>query len=338
MPDLKNLLPLVYNDVLPYPYEKLYSEARNEPIAVFQTSGTTGIPKAVIMKHGTFAAMDAYQLIPFLGGEKTSVDLWRGSAYFNGFPLFHTGCYLWLLGFGVFLNLVSVLPPPIPLNAKFINSVHASGRVQGSVLPPSFIVDLAGNDIYFSNLKHLEYIVYAGGPLSKETGDKISSVTRLMTEIGATESAMYALQLSDHPDWQYVKFSRFLGYELRPHDSAPSVGNLFELVFVRKEDLLPFQGVFSTFPELHEYRTKELYSKHPSNPDFWMYRGRTDVIIAFSNAEKLNPVDMEKIITSHSTVQAALIAGHGRFQASLLIEPAKPCSSIDEKRKLLDEF
>lgn len=343
-PDLEYFLPLVDKDAdnLHYIYEKTFSEAQYDPIVVLQTSGTTGIPKAVVMKHGTFACMDSYQLIPSLGGKRTSGDFWKGSTYFNAFPLFHTGCYLWLLGFSVFYEIPSVFPPAGsgPLTAKMIDLIHASGKVQGSILPPSFLVDLVQSSTSYQNLQRLRYIGYAGGPLAKEIGDKVTPITRLMTQIGSTESAIYPIELSDHEDWEYVKYSPFLGYEYRAWDDDSNVDDLYQLIIVRDEKCRQFQGVFSTFPELQEYATKDLYSRHPTEEGYWKFRGRTDDIIAFSNAEKFNPVDVEKIISAHPAVAAALVAGQGRFQASLLIEPR--CNftfgTQDETRKLLDEI
>ena len=80
---------------------------------------------------------------------------------------------------------------------------------------------------------------------------------------------------------------------------------------------------------------KDLYDKHPSKPSVMRHRGRTDDIIAFSTGEKFNPVTLEATITAHPAILSALVAGHGRFQASLLVEP-KTFSA--DKDYLLDEI
>ncbi|KAB5545666.1 hypothetical protein GE09DRAFT_1224624 [Coniochaeta sp. 2T2.1] len=54
------------------------------------------------------------------------------------------------------------------------------------------------------------------------------------------------------------------------------------------------QQVYYTFPNLKtEWSTKDLYKKHPTLPDHWMYHGGTDNIIVFSNGEKLKPSTVE---------------------------------------------
>lgn len=50
-------------------------------------------------------------------------------------------------------------------------------------------------------------------------------------------------------------------------------------------------------------------------------------MIVFSNGEKLNPVRMEKIISTHTVVKSALVVGHGRSQSALLVELADGQSS-----------
>jgi long-subunit acyl-CoA synthetase (AMP-forming) len=50
-----------------------------------------------------------------------------------------------------------------------------------------------------------------------------------------------------------------------------------------------------------------LYEPHPTKPDTWLYRGRTDELLVLSNGEKVRPLAMEAIINSHSEVSACLM-------------------------------
>ncbi|MCJ1475982.1 hypothetical protein MMC13_004646 [Lambiella insularis] len=153
-----------------------------------------------------------------------------------------------------------------------------------------------------------------------------------MTLFGTSEAATYPTELHEG-QWEYMRFSPFFGHEYRCHD-----GELYELVLVRKKELDLFQGVFATFPKLSDYFTHDLFSKHPTRSDLWIYRGRSDDIISFTNAEKFNPVDMERTISAHPAVLAAIVSGHGRPQASLLIQPRKLPTTEEEREDLLDEI
>ena len=317
---------------LTYEYAKTFAQARYEPFAVFHTSGSTGIPKPVVMTHGTFAAMDACQLIPRWGGKATYIECMRGTRFFSGFPLFHTAGCSHLFKVAFIQGLVPVLPPPVPLTATIIDSIHRNADAQGSIMPPFFLKELVENKDFRANLSKLQYLGYSGGTLPKRIGDKMPSAVKLMTFYGTTEAATYPIELHDE-EWEYMRDSPFFGHEYRKHDRE-----LFELVIVRDTKLELFQVVFATFPDCHEYHTKDLYSKHPSKPDLWIYRGRSDDIISFLNAEKFNPVDMERTISSHPSVLAAVVAGHGRPQASLLIEPKQIPTTDAEQEELLSQI
>ncbi|MCJ1250944.1 hypothetical protein MMC30_008173 [Trapelia coarctata] len=144
---------------------------------------------------------------------------------------------------------------------------------------------------------------------------------------------MLPVELNDDEDWQYLKFSPCMGGEFCPRED-----NLHELVIVRDPKYEHCQGIFATFPDLKEYAMKDLYSKHPSKPDYWVYQGRTDDVIVVSNAEKLNPVTMEGIIGSHPEVLSALIVGQGYFQSALFIEARQPPTTDADKAKLLESI
>ena len=329
-PDVGYFLHLDCKDNPLYTFSKTYEQARYEPFGVFHTSGSTGIPKPVIMTHGTFTAMDACQLIPSQGGQPTYLECIRDTRLFSGFPLFHTAGCSHLFKAAFVRGLTPVLPPPIPLTADIINLIHVHGDVQGSIMPPFFLTQLVENTESCANLSRLKYIGYSGGSLAKEIGDQVPSSVRLMTLFGTTEAATYPTELHED-DWQYMRYSLFLGHEYRAHDDE-----LFELVILRRPELDMYQGVFATFPQLQEYWTNDLYSKHPTEADLWVYRGRSDDIISFSNSEKFNPVDMESAISAHPSVLAAVVVGQGRPCAALLIQP-KHIPTTDTEASTLRE-
>ena len=123
-------------------------------------------------------------------------------------------------------------------------------------------------------------------------GNKIATRTHLLTAFGCTEAGVYALELPEAENWHYIKLSPAMGYEMRH-----SAEDLHELYFVRHLKLADIQPIFATFPNISEYPTKDLFSKHPTKDDLWLCRGRADDIIAYSTGEKMNP----------------LIRGHGKW-------------------------
>lgn len=125
-----------------------------------------------------------------------------------------------------------------------------------------------------------------------------------------------------------------MGAEWRLHD--PENG-IYELAVRRKDPMEPLdQPVFYTFPELTEWSTGDLFRAHPTLKDHWMYHGRADNIIVFSNGEKLNPVTIEDSIVGHPSIKGALVVGQDRFQPALILEPTTPPETEEESQAIID--
>lgn len=321
------------NNADPYPFQGTFEEVKNKTFVILHTSGSTGIPKPVHVPHMVFSSQDAQQLIPFLGGRPTWVDRIRGKRLFVGLPLFHAAC-LAKMAYSAFTGATLVLPPTVPLTADVVNAVFTHANVDCAIVAPSLIIDIYKNPEYLANtIQRVKSLAYVGGTVSRTIGDDISSKIELVTMFGATETLSHPIELKDDPkDWEYICFSSFTGCAFRPVGDS-----LYEMIVVRNPELSLFQGVFATFPELNEYSTNDLYEAHPTKEGLWRFRMRSDDIICFNNAEKLNPVTMEATITGHSKVQSAVIGGHGQFQACLLLEPKHYLSTPEMTTSFVDE-
>lgn len=232
-----------------------------------------------------------------------------------------------------FYGLVPVLPPNGPINTELVNAMHQLDIVEISILAPSIIEDITKTPAYVENLEGLHAVAYGGGPLSTEAGEVARLATKIYNLMGGLEMYCIATEVIDQEYWEYLSFSPMTGSEFRYHS-----GDLHELFFVRKPEYDLFQAIFATFPDLQEYHTNDLYSKHPTIPGLWRYSGRADDIITLSNGEKLNPITMEHLIESQQDVQAVLVTGQGRFRTALLVEARNPPATKTEKDKLLERI
>ncbi len=319
------------SDVPLYPYKKTFSQARYEPFVVLHTSGSTDVPKIVVQTHGTVAAVDAWHLIPFQGAHPTIISSFAGIRKFMPFPAFHAAGHGMMLPLAVFCEMVPVLPPSnVPLTGEIANLCHLNGNVQGTILPASVLTEMIRTPEYLENLRDLNFVAFGGAPLPKEIGDVVKTVSWPVNWLGATEMCVTPLEKMEAADWEYMKFSPYMGAEFRHHSE-----NLYELVIVRHQALDAYQGIFCTYPELHEYPMKDLYSKHPSKPDLWRYCGRADDVIVFSNGEKMNPLTMEGYVETNKSVKSALVVGSGRFQSAMLIELVVAVNTEEERRSVM---
>ena len=328
VPTLEELLMTEEGPV--YSYTKMYSQAKDEPFVVMHTSGSTGRLKPVSLNHGTAAHPDLFLGAPTLGGKALNMARFSGKCVLFGLPQFHSAAVRFL-AFSIYSNTIPVLLPS-PVSAELIYEAHTHARIDASFLPPSTLADIIRNPEYFDNLKRLQYVTFGGSPLPQEIGNKVKDSVHLFVSFGTTECGFYALDETEPDDWQYAIFSPIMGCELRAFSEG-----LYELFFVRSNDPQKSQGVFSTFPSLEEYSAKDLYSKHPTKEGLWLYEGRRDDVLIFSDTHKFNPQETERILNAHPAVNSALVCGHGRLKAALQFEAKSLPDTKQERSALLEE-
>lgn len=179
--------------------------------------------------------------------------------------------------------------------------------------------------------QHLQTVIYIGGDLPKDIGDRVAQKVHLRCQWGQTETGIVPQLLSPElvpPSptskelWRFVRFHPCVGANFE----EVTDGN-YEFVVKRNKSLRNTQPCF-TVPGLDtletEFRTKDLFIPHPSIPHLWRWLARADDIIVFLNGEKTNPISMEQhIMASNPELSGALVIGAQRFQSALLIEPAE---------------
>lgn len=115
---------------------------------------------------------------------------------------------------------------------------------------------------------------------------------------------------------------------------------LYELVITRTDLINRTQAYFHTCPHLEVFRTRDLFAPIEGTDSWWTFRGRIDNWVTMSNGLKMDPTDMENIISAHPDVKGALVAGSHRFRLCLLIElRSESVPKCDEERQeRLDEL
>jgi nucleoside-diphosphate-sugar epimerase len=194
-----------------------------------------------------------------------------------------------------------------------------------AAIAPLFVEEISKKPELLDFLsKNLSSIFYSGGSVSAAVGEAISQKMKFYSIMGTTECGLFptlhpgeAWPARDWADWNYFKFNPEARIGLQQIS-----GDEYEAVITRDPDPAKEQPVFKVFPERKEYHTGDLYTAHPTKPDLWLYRGRSDDIIVFLTGEKTNPISMEESIAYHPEVRSVLVMGTLRFQAALLIELA----------------
>lgn len=275
------------------------------------------MPKPVHLTNGYFGVFDAAGQIPLPEGRESSIfyDEGQNALLLTVAPFFHLMGFLTFI-VSLFHGVAPVMGPEKPLSVDFITKLIGIGKPTIAMLPPSVLEDLSVSDKGIEAVKTLRSIYFGGAPLSSEAGNKLRQYTKIITAIGSTEVGLIPSLIPENDDdWSYFEWNPYYSLEMR------DVGDgLYEMVIPRPETR-QIHGIFHTFPHLNEYRTNDLYTRHPSNPNLWKYHGRFDDVIVLSNGEKFNPITMEKIIETSPLVSRAVVAGQGRFQSALLVQP-----------------
>ena len=239
------------------------------------------------------------------------------------------------IALNVYWNMTPILGPSrsVP-SAEVIDKYHNLDICDGTILAPGMMEEIAKKPERLQKMRSLKFAIWTGGPFSSPAvGNAIRAKVPISTGLGSTETGVIVLTEQDQDDFEYIGISPMMGIEFRPHSE-----DLYEMVIVKDPKLKDLQYVFLNFPELSEWPMNDLYSKHPTKPDLWRYRGRSDDIVVLASGLKVNPLAMEGVVMSHPEVIAALITGQYHSQPALLVEVREPPAAPDDAAALLDRI
>ena len=233
----------------------------------------------------------------------------------------------------VYWNMPPIMGPPnVPPTPDLASSIIALDFCETAAMFPALLHAMAQKESYLEGLRKLDHVSWVGGPLSPRIANKLRSYVAILPAYGSTENGGLPLNIIDQADYEWMSFSPICGVKFR-HFSE----DLYELVQEKDEKLLPAQFIFLNWPEQTEWRSKDLFSKHPTR-DLWRYQGRADDTFVMANGPTCNPLGMEAVMGTHPQIITALLAGDGREKTTWLLEVHNPPVNEEEKVKLVDEL
>ncbi len=323
-------------------YDTPYDAIEDQSAIIIHSSGTTGIPKAIPLTHGFLGTLDKQSQVPVPEGRQSAIPnrLSHDDLFLSTAPFFHI--------MGIFAGIMSIYrgtpfiyPPPTTTGLTVDSLIQTIQAAQPTVavITPSHIEAVGRSDSALETLSTLRMVCVGGAPLAPEIGAALNKRTNLVSVMGASELGLVlSLVPQNKADWEYFEWNPNYGVRMDACGDADAAGKnendnnnntlFFELVIPRSgggggagRDI---HGIFHTFPHLKtEYRTKDVFSRHPTRPNLWKYEGRLDYTITLADGTKINPVPMEKVIEGHRLVSRAVVIGQRRPRAAVLVEPAE---------------
>lgn len=184
------------------------------------------------------------------------------------------------------------------------------------------------------------------GPLNQATGDFITTRTnaKLWQIIGSTETHLYPLLLPPAEHWKFLDFHPTCGPTIEIVTGALATDNsqLYEIVQNRKADSelgRAFQPVFDIFPELTQWRSRDLVRKIEvgGGQTFYSFQGRIDDLLNLSTGLKVNPLHIETEVSNHPLLSGSLVFGAGRRECGLLLEQKALLGEMRGRKELIEE-
>ncbi|KAK9436565.1 transferase family protein [Metarhizium brunneum] len=333
LPLLDELLDV--DSVAPFPYTKSFEEAIDEPFCFLHTSGSTGVPKPIPWSHGLIGTMDAVRLLPPVDGDDNLLPWtsdWRsGDTIYSSFPMSHGAGIIMDILMPALFELHCVLGPAGVLpNLNVIETLAEHAKIDIWSMVPSLVDEVGEAPEVLSKLKPSKFICASGGPVSPISASKVNDVIRVLNLTGTTEGLFIGNLVTSREDWLWFCFHPYSGFEFKEVEEGT-----YEHWVHRNQHWPLFQGIFHTFPDKDSINLKDLYTRHPTKPNLWAFKGRSDDLVVLSNGYKITPLETEAFITTHPAISGCLIFGTGKPQAGLLVELKDPSSKPDS---LLDSI
>ncbi|KAF8587429.1 L-aminoadipate-semialdehyde dehydrogenase [Ramaria rubella] len=291
-----------WNFTWQYPLE--FSQEGEQPFVIIHSSGSTGYPKPVHINHRA-GVRNYSQHLSY--SSFTTLPLYHNHGHSNLYRALHANKPFYLFPSGLIPltvdNIISLLTSP-DCDAEAVYAV------------PLILTFIAESEQGIGILRKMKVVMFAGSALSDETGDKlVAAGVKLVGQMGSTETGQIGTSARDYEhdkEWNYTRPPKHLQKFFRFEDQGDGK---YELVVLTGYPTM----VTSNQPD-GSYRTKDLYTMHPTLDFAFKFCGRLDDTLVMINGEKTNPVPMELCLRGTSPyISDAIIFGTGKAQVGALI-------------------
>ncbi|KAJ6021746.1 hypothetical protein N7540_007250 [Penicillium herquei] len=316
----------------PYIYDALFADIKNEKCMILHSSGSTGsnfqdIQSSYIL-HTRLLLVKTWieiylsqkdverrmlnSLILTLRGDFTVASHHSMYASLN-MPLLAGTLALIILP--VFYTTATAVwgPATVPPNGSLVSSIMKQMTIRAHYLPPFILEQWASEPDAYKQAESLDFVVYAGGPLAPGVGQRLSEYADVCQMYGSLEVGQVQMLVAQPGEWQYLEPNPVEECDMQEIEEG---SGLYEMVLHQDEKFRDRRTLSHTFPDVKEWRTKDLFTPHPTKKGLCGY--------------KVFPLPMEISLQADPNISGALVIGNGRSGVALVIEPAPPVRMLSK--------
>lgn len=124
---------------------------------------------------------------------------------------------------------------------------------------------------------------------------------------------MSSLRPANDTAWSYLRMPAHIAPHILMDEISPGI---YECVALES---LPSRGPTNCDDPPNSYRTRDLFTRHPTNPNWWKYLTRLDDRLTLVNGEKVLPLPIEGRVRQSPLVAEAVVFGAGRSVPGMLV-------------------
>ncbi|EEA26739.1 hypothetical protein EYB25_002224 [Talaromyces marneffei] len=288
----------------------------NEIGLVMHSSGSTGLPKPVFLSHKNVLTH------PVQGA---------GMNNFGALPLYHMYGLSTTLQAMYMAKAANLPSATVPMTADTLMRAIEATKPEIFHGVPYALGLLVEHPRGLDYLKSAKIVTAAGARTPDELGDRLVyegvnvGVVFGTTEAGLLGDTMRRVEGDD--SWNYVRIYT----NIRKSIHMDPIGDgEYECVYLKTHPGLSPSTANSDDPEPGSWRSKDVFTPHPTIPDVWKYVTRLDDRVTLSNGEKVLPLPIEGRIRQDNLVREAVVVGVDKALPGLLVFRASDDLSDEE--------
>ncbi|KAJ5907445.1 hypothetical protein N7495_000127 [Penicillium taxi] len=331
---------LLRSESAPYIFDGKFACLKDQHTLLLHSSGSTAPPKLVMLTHSALSCTDNDPRVPVPEGRKAQnaaqFNFSPPAKFYAAFsPYSMAGAHSYMLLPAFSQTAAVVLGPSNMLpSGDLLSSVMKQQDIRAIYLPPSIIEQWAKYSTAYEQAKNLDFILYGGGPLATAVGDKLNKITDVCQTFGSLDMGHIQMLVPQPGDWAYIEPNPIEECDMQEVDEG-----VFEMVLHCDEKFRGQRSLEHNYPDVTEWRTKDLFVPHPEKPGLWRFHSHTNDIIVLASGDKVWPIPMESTLVGNPNINGALMVGNHRAEVLLLVEP-NPGPQVDRmsKKEFLDSI